>query len=880
MSNESYSVYPTFLDGYNTLPLRKDGIHEIVAADVNRLRDAIVKIEQELGVQPSGTYATVSSRLDNIGDASVAILAHISATSGAHAASAISILDTEDNYFGADVESALEELSVLLPPQPDTVGTDSSTTPNSGISNIYDGYGTRFAFNLSSSDSIHKKTQPSTLTGIRGIHIIDISNNTENGTGTLKITGGIGSELLYWKAPGDPSYGDAVSIASLSEGEEAILLSFDTSKKIRVARNSLPLAYAGSGIEESFEVNITEFVSGYYSLPAEGFRQTNYITRTAKSITDISRLQAMLGGMVFPADRGTLVLQRKLRGYPSFVPVAILDLSANFDETYRSTGQKTYVPSMDDYDTITLYDRYPSKADYSSILDASGQPIFQDFEKSLSKFQVARYNIPMSNGDIVGGTLSSPSNTTLTEIDDKVSAYRILHVKEGVTNFNGDVAASNLYSVYDSSTSTDNSDNTVKFANVYVDSDTSTTQIETVNLSPVAPAPILDLTTMRSGIKYYNGSSDLFDFVMRSNNYVFNKTYLVNNVLSLDSNAFYFPSGFSDGYWGQEIDLQELTDDGYLKWSNSNLPEFTDQTYYVVDNFTLIDGVDTNEDRRLYPDSNKFSNHAYLSAILHGSFNDSDAYVAYGAGEINRILVNSYSITRATASTEYFTDESRRIDETVTFDAVVDGHVWGTFDNQSPLPYYSLQVGGRFDEDYDVGGLVYPQQDYYAYRDIIRPLQQNSALLDYSARSGDSSYQRLFSLGYPIGSGKLRVVSGGDYPISFEDIMHDNINRFGKIEVKVPGPGNNSTGWLDIGRLFKTGLFSDSDGALYGEVTGSIGDFTVPFIFGPNNTAEVYNYNLSEKDYSIAVRVTYFGETAAQRETSREKIITMIQLLP
>ncbi len=43
----SYSTYPVVLDGYSTLPLRRDGIDEIVAADVNRLRDAIYQRMRE-----------------------------------------------------------------------------------------------------------------------------------------------------------------------------------------------------------------------------------------------------------------------------------------------------------------------------------------------------------------------------------------------------------------------------------------------------------------------------------------------------------------------------------------------------------------------------------------------------------------------------------------------------------------------------------------------------------------------------------------------------------------------------------------------------------------------------------------------------------------
>ena len=71
----SFSAYPSALDSYGTLPLVRDGIDEIRARDHNSLRDAIIKIEQELGIQPSGAFATVRDRLDSVSDASAQISA-------------------------------------------------------------------------------------------------------------------------------------------------------------------------------------------------------------------------------------------------------------------------------------------------------------------------------------------------------------------------------------------------------------------------------------------------------------------------------------------------------------------------------------------------------------------------------------------------------------------------------------------------------------------------------------------------------------------------------------------------------------------------------------------------------------------------------------
>ena len=58
--------YPIDIDGNLELPLVIDLVSQIVADDVNRLRNAIIAIETELGVNPSGTYGTVDSRFDGL----------------------------------------------------------------------------------------------------------------------------------------------------------------------------------------------------------------------------------------------------------------------------------------------------------------------------------------------------------------------------------------------------------------------------------------------------------------------------------------------------------------------------------------------------------------------------------------------------------------------------------------------------------------------------------------------------------------------------------------------------------------------------------------------------------------------------------------------
>jgi hypothetical protein len=60
------SIFPNAIDGFEQLPLVVDGITPVNAFSVNTLRSAILNIERELGVDPSGTYDTVVERLDAI----------------------------------------------------------------------------------------------------------------------------------------------------------------------------------------------------------------------------------------------------------------------------------------------------------------------------------------------------------------------------------------------------------------------------------------------------------------------------------------------------------------------------------------------------------------------------------------------------------------------------------------------------------------------------------------------------------------------------------------------------------------------------------------------------------------------------------------------
>lgn len=854
------SVYPSQLDGYSNIRVVRDGIEEIVASDHNSLRSAALAIEYELGTDPSGSYATVRDRLDSIGDASTVINAHLVDPTDAHDASSISVLDTADNFTSSDVEGALGELAAVLPAPLDVIGANNSLIPNSGYPDFTNGTGTYGLFNTGAGANILKKTQPVNITGI---HVIDVGSSNGVGTGA-QLTYTLATTSLQWTAPGD-AIGAAVDVSGLSTGEIATISSSTSTKQIRIARTSASLPTANQ--TDTFDVIRLDAGPGTISVTGTGFVSTDFVTRTAGGSTETSRLQFMIGGTVYPADKGTLVLQRKLREDASFIPIATLDLGDNFTESLRATGQPVYIPALSNYDTITLYDRYPQQNDYDDLdADASGNAVYSNYDvtSTYSPFQIAKYSIPASNSDLVSGTLEAPTDITSAEMNGKVSVYRVVHYKAGVTSFTGEPSSSDIYSVSDALGTASDGSNTVRMGNVMVDSAATRPTISQLVLRPIADAEVYE--KIISGIHYYNGTEDLFDIEMRSNTNAFSNAYQQNDMFRFTSDVF----------GSRAVDVTGMMDDGYVAFSAANLPTFTDRALYMV-NATY------NTSDRIYPATNSFSNDAHIIGRLYDPFDAGASFDAYGtaSGQIVNVLVNSYSLYRASEGVEYFTDESLRVGTSEVFDfntdrdqftntyqSNPDGYRLDAWDNTIPLTAGDLQVGGLFDaDDYMVPGLVHPSQDYTSG---MRPTQDGSADYSGAGYEVDSTYQRLFNLDHSISHGRLNIQSGGHYPVSFNDIRYGNSSRPIKIELKIPGTGPNSTNWLDIGRLFFN-QYEDGDGCLDGASSGSAGDITLPFTFGARNNADANGM--------VAVRITYFATNPTILADARTRIITQIELL-
>lgn len=60
------TVYPIEIDSSLNLPAAVNGVSPVNAQAVNQLRDAVIAIESELGVKPSGVYGTVKEALETL----------------------------------------------------------------------------------------------------------------------------------------------------------------------------------------------------------------------------------------------------------------------------------------------------------------------------------------------------------------------------------------------------------------------------------------------------------------------------------------------------------------------------------------------------------------------------------------------------------------------------------------------------------------------------------------------------------------------------------------------------------------------------------------------------------------------------------------------
>lgn len=100
------TTYPNNIDGFSQLPLVVDNVSPVRAADVNRLRNAIVAVETEAGINPSGTYGTIRDRLD--------ALEALLLEDGYFPAENVSVNDSDGYYSGTNVEDVLAEIGAEL----------------------------------------------------------------------------------------------------------------------------------------------------------------------------------------------------------------------------------------------------------------------------------------------------------------------------------------------------------------------------------------------------------------------------------------------------------------------------------------------------------------------------------------------------------------------------------------------------------------------------------------------------------------------------------------------------------------------------------------------------------------------------------------------
>lgn len=129
-----YSIFPKAIDGYAQLPLTVDRVTSVSAEGINRLRSAIINIENELGVLPSGLDdSSVSERLDRLTQdlKDLTNLVEILAST----AEAWNVVSVSDNYNASSLDFVLVKSNGITVTLPDPAENIKIAVKNVIISN-------------------------------------------------------------------------------------------------------------------------------------------------------------------------------------------------------------------------------------------------------------------------------------------------------------------------------------------------------------------------------------------------------------------------------------------------------------------------------------------------------------------------------------------------------------------------------------------------------------------------------------------------------------------------------------------------------------------------------------------------------------------------
>ena len=105
------SKYPNALDNTTSVPKAIDNVTPVAADIFNRLRDAVVSVEAELGADPSREYGTVRARLDAL---STALSAELSEASSSNAKQDIITIESNGQTSFTLVSVPFSDLNVQM----------------------------------------------------------------------------------------------------------------------------------------------------------------------------------------------------------------------------------------------------------------------------------------------------------------------------------------------------------------------------------------------------------------------------------------------------------------------------------------------------------------------------------------------------------------------------------------------------------------------------------------------------------------------------------------------------------------------------------------------------------------------------------------------
>lgn len=348
------TIYPNGIDSNTTLPQAVDLITPVSAEAVNQLRNAILAIEAELGIDPSREYSTIRDRLDFLdGYISPAPVPTPTPSTGY-----ITVIDESTTisteidtltFVGADVQvisGGIHTAVIYIPPP--TYSSHWNTTDGTTTGTVSDGLSrttTRISSPTSEGNPFHTGgwagTNQATITS-SDVTITSSGNTTGfggNSTITTTLYNGDGSIIETYTTPVLTSSGTHIS----SSGYIVVIITNYAAEGLRYRAKASVLVHVNSALTAD------GFTGGRYHVVVSHTVDTTtdgtgtYTYTQTDVFLDTNPTTPSIGGTLTISETGGGVLTKYLSGIEYYIlgsqfTAAITDIDQLNRNTIKTSG--------------------------------------------------------------------------------------------------------------------------------------------------------------------------------------------------------------------------------------------------------------------------------------------------------------------------------------------------------------------------------------------------------------------------------------------------------------------------------------------------------------------------------------------------------------